>query len=431
MMFNEKKQYAIELDGLTYSFSGDQLEQVVELKDIKKDALMVTDMQEAISRTMTVDAAKKYVDVIVRKKLQEVGEFDDSVSVLTHWKKKKGATTTEIFFSALPSHLLSRYLELSREHDDNIIIFPLYSVLFSVLKHIKSKEPVAVVFQHNRFADLIVGTGKKVYYANRCVAFDTSQEQISNLWETIRTDIDAVERDHRIKVSKIYLLTWIDSGDLPEQSMDAEREIYSFENEAITYNSKVTNISFLTALKTLSGRESISPLVEKALYYTRRLTGYINLVIVIASLLLAGGYFYYNHKAGIKMDEAKKIEKDIDMIHFDIPPDVKEEKLKNTIKFVKQLDSYKNSPSYKKVINDISGSVSRNMKFNVVKLDYSGSELQLEVFGQIEAPFNMAHKGYRDFMASLKQRGYSVSESRFDTQIRESKFMIKLKKRIQ
>ncbi len=113
-----------------------------------------------------------------------------------------------------------------------------------------------MVFQHNRFADLIVGTGKKVYYANRCVAFDTSQEQISNLWETIRTDIDAVERDHRIKVAKIYLLTWIDSGDLPEQSMDAEREIYSFENEAITYNSKVTNISFLTALKALSGRES-------------------------------------------------------------------------------------------------------------------------------------------------------------------------------
>ena len=430
-MFKEKKQYAIELDGLTYSFSGDQLKQVVDLKDIKKDTWLITDLQEAISRTMTVDAAKKYVDVIVRKKLQELGEFDDSVSVLTHWKKKRGANTTEIFFSALPSRLLSRYLELSREHDDNIIIFPLYSVLFSVLKHIKPKEPVAVVFQHNRFADLIVGTGKKVYYANRCVAFDTSQEQISNLWETIRTDIDAVERDHRIKVSKIYLLTWIDSGDLPEQSMDPEREIYSFENEAITYNSKVTNISFLTALKTLSGRESISPLVEKALYYTRRLTGYINLVIVIAALVLAGGYFNYTHKAGIKMDEAKRLEKDIDMIHFDIPPGVKEEKLKNTIKFVKQLDSYKNSPSYKKVINDISGSVSRSMKFNVVKLDYSGRELQLEVFGQIEAPFNMAHKGYRDFMASLKQRGYSVSESRFDTQIRDSKFMIKLKKRIQ
>jgi len=431
MMFTEKKQYSIELDGLTYSFSGDQLEQVVELKDIKKDTWLVTDMQEAISRTMTVDAAKKYVDVIVRKKLQEVGEFDDSVSVLTHWKKKKGATTTEIFFSALPSRLLSRYLELSQEHDDNIIIFPLYSVLFSVLKQIKPKEPVAVVFQHNRFADMIVGTGKKVYYANRCVAFDTSQEQISNLWETIRTDIDAVERDHRIKVPKIYLLTWIDSGDLPEQSANPEREIYSFENEAINYNSKVTNISFLTALKALSGGESISPLADKVLYYARRLTGYINLAIVIASLLLAGGYLYYTHKAGIKMEEAKRIEKDIDMIHFDIPPDVKEEKLKNTIKFVKQLDSYKNSPSYKKVINDISGSISRNMKFNVVKLDYSGSELQLEVFGQIEAPFNMAHKGYRDFMASLKQRGYSVSESRFDTQIRESKFMIKLKKRIQ
>jgi len=380
---------------------------------------------------MTVDAAKKYVNVIVRKKLQELGEFDDSVSVIDHWKKKKGANTTEIFFSALPSRLLSRYFELSREHEDNIIIFPLYSVLFDVLKQIKPQGPVAVIFQHNRFADLIIGTGKKIYYANRCVAFDTTKEQIANLWETVKADIDAAERDNRIKVTKTFLLTWIDSGLLPEWSSDTQREIYSFENEAITYNSEVKNISFLTALKTLSGRESISPPVEKVLYYTRRFAGYFNLVIFIAALLFTGGYFYINHRADVKADEAKKVERKIDMIHFDIPPGVKEEKLKNTIKFVKQLDSYKSSPSYKKVINDISSSISRNMKFNVVKLDYSGSELQLEVFGRIEAPFNMAHKGYRDFLTSLKQRGYSVSESRFDTQIRNSEFMIKLKKRIQ
>jgi len=430
-MFKEKKQYAIELDGSMYIYSGDQLKQVVDLKDIEGDTWLITDMQEAISRTMTVDAARRYVDVIVRKKLQELGEFDDSVSVLAHWKKKKGANTTEIFFSALPSRLLSRYFELSREHEDNIIIFPLYSVLFDVLKHIKPKEPVAVIFQHNRFADLIVGTGKKVYYANRCVAFDTTEEQISNLWETVKADIDTVERDNRIKVTKTFLLTWIDSGLLPEWSSDTEREIYSFENETITYNSKASKISFLTALKTLSGRESISPPVEKALYYTRRFAGYFSLVILIAGLVLAGGYFYYNYRADVMANEAKRVERKIDRIHFDIPPGVKEEKLKNTLKFVKQLDSYKSSPSYKKVINDISGSISRNMKFNVVKLDYSSSELQLEVFGRIEAPFNMAHKGYRDFLASLKQRGYSVSESRFDTQIRNSEFVIKLKKRIQ
>ncbi|MDY6792658.1 MAG: hypothetical protein SWH54_15460 [Thermodesulfobacteriota bacterium] len=430
-MIKAKKQYAIELDGLTYTFSGDQLSQVVDLKDIKGDTWLITDMQEAISRTMTVDAAIRYVDVIVRKKLQELGEFDDSVSVLSHWKKKKGANTTEIFFTALPSRLLNRYVEHSREHDDNIIIFPLYSVLFHVLKQIKSPQPVVVVFQHNRFADLIIGTGTKVYYANRCVAFDTSPEQISNLWETVKTDIDTVERDHRIKADKTFLLTWIDSGSLPEWSSDTQREIYSFENEAITFNSAVKNISFLTALKSLSGRESISPPWEKVLYYTRRLCGYINLLIFIAALVLAGGYFYYNHQADVQADMAKRVAAKIDGIHFDIPTGVEEEKLKATLEFVKQLDSYKKSPSYKRVINDISASISRNMKFNVVKLDYSGSELLLEIFGRVEAPFNMAHKGYRDFLTSLKKRGYSVTESRFDTQINSSEFMIKLKKRIQ
>ena len=123
-------------------------------------------------------------------------------------------------------------------------------------------------------------------------------------------------------MTKTFLLTWIDSGSLPEWSSDTQREIYSFENEAITFNSKVNNISFLTALKSLSGRESISPPFEKVLYYTRRLAGYINLVIFIAALVLAGGYFYYNHRADVQADEAKMVESKIDGIHFDIPPGV-------------------------------------------------------------------------------------------------------------
>ncbi len=89
------------------------------------------------------------------------------------------------------------------------------------------KDPTAIIFQHNRFADLIVGTKNKIYFANRCVSFDTSEEQIGSLWQTLQSDIDTVEVENKIHVGKIITLSWIDSKILPEWPGERECEYLS------------------------------------------------------------------------------------------------------------------------------------------------------------------------------------------------------------
>ena len=429
-MKKEYKKYVIELDGSTYGFIGDGLEKIIDLKDIGGDKWLVTDFQEAVSRTMTVEAEYKYVELVVRRKLQESGEFDEPVSIITHWKKKKGKNTTDIFFTAIPTRTYYKYIDQIREDQDSVMLFPLYSVLFGILKNIRTKDPVAVVFQHDRFADLIIGTKTRVYYVNRCVAFDAEEEQIASLWDTVRTDIKAIESENRIKVTKVFSLTWIDSGALPEWPEDMETEFYSFEDTAVPFDGAIHNISFLNATRMQSGLGSISSLMEKTFYYTKKSISYLNVILLLAVILLAGGYFRYHQKADQLHEEFMALDKKIDRIQLESPLAISKKRYENTLSFIRDLNFYRSAPSYKKIINDISDATSSDMKVSVLKMDYTDDEVCIEIFGQIKAPFDIAYKGYQSFMGILRQNGYTVKESRFDTEIRDSQFLVKFVKRI-
>jgi hypothetical protein len=387
-------------------------------------------MQGAISRTMTAEATVKYVEVIVRRHLQESGEFDEPSSIITHWKKKKGKNSTDILFTALPTRLYYQYLDRIRQHEDSVLLYPLYSVLFGVLKRMRPHEPTAVVFQHNRFADLIIGTNDRIHYANRCVGFDTSKEQISALWDTVRTDIKTVASENRIKVAKVVLVTWIDSGAQPDWPEEMESELFSLEEEAVSYDGETHNISFLKAIRMQSGGRSISPPSEKTFYYARRCLPFLNMGVFLSVLLLIGGYFWCTHKAGVLQREMKGLERNISSFQVKTPAADSQIHYQDTLALIKDLAYYKNAPSYKEVVNDISDALSADVTLEVLKMDYSPGEMRVEMFGQIKTPFDTAYKGYQRFLDILGRQGYAVQESRFDTEISVSQFLLKLVKSI-
>jgi len=70
------------------------------------------------------------------------------------------------------------------------------------------------------------------------------------------------------------------------------------------------------------------------------------------------------------------------------------------------------------------------MKLETLKINYSPTSIQLEIFGNITTSFNSAYKGYQNFLRTLKKRGYVITENRFDTEIQDSQFFIKLSKAI-
>ena len=430
-MSAKKRAYAIELDGNLYRVSGNRLEPIGDLKDLVGDCWLVSDMQEAISRTMTVEVEPKYAELIVDRKLRESGDFDESVTVIAHRKKRKGGKTTDIFFSALPSRLYHYYIDQIHLHEDSLLLFPLSSILYGVLKSIRTPKPAGVIFQHNRFADLIIGTGKKVYYTNRFVAFDESEEQIASLWETIRNNIQEVETDNRIQLDQIILLNWIDSGVPPEWPENTECRVRALENEEIHCNGDIHHISFLKAIDRQSAAGAVSSLMDKARYYAGRLTAYGMAVFLAVSLLLVAGNFWYRQQSDFLQKELQTLETKIAGIQINSPNTISLEELDSSLAFLKELSFYRRAPAYKTVMNDIADGFADDMVLETLKMDYTPDEILVEAFGRIRAPFKNAYKGYQRCLRILTGKGYFVTANHFDTEIRDSQFLIKFRKKLQ
>jgi hypothetical protein len=428
MMSRNPRQYIIELDGVIYRWGGEGLEQIGALRQVQGDTWFVSDFETAMARTMTVEAPVKYAEVMIRKKLQETGEFDEPISVITHWKKRKDRNTTDIFFTAVPSRTYYRYLQEIKVHDDSVLLFPLFSVLQGVLRRMRHSKPTAVVFRHSRFADLLIGTNKEVLYANRCVAFDSTEEQLSALWEMVKTDITAAETEHRMKVDRILLVNWIDSGTEPEWSDDMEREILSMEQEKISFSGQDHHVSFLKALRMQSGFRALSPPLEKSSYYSWKCLPCFNAMFVLAILLFVGGYFWLAHEADRLGGELTAVQGQIARLQSEAP--VKDIPYEETLSFVRDLTRYRKLPSYKRVVSDISQALPEAMSVEVLKVDYAEDGVNIEIFGKAKSSFDSAYKGYQRFTDTLTNRGYILTESKFDTQIRQSEFLARFTREV-
>ncbi len=84
-MFKDAVQYTFELDGASYCLSGNILEQVPDFKDIEGTKWLISDMSESVSQFITVNAPINNAEFVVRQQLQESGEFEGPVTIISHF----------------------------------------------------------------------------------------------------------------------------------------------------------------------------------------------------------------------------------------------------------------------------------------------------------------------------------------------------------
>ncbi len=109
-MFGKSKKYALELDGVVYSSSNNTID-VIDggIQNLRGDHIVVTDFEKSVSSVQVVDAVEKYAELLLRKSIQESGDFEGPVSIISHWKKKKTGGATTIFFTSLSETSYSHY----------------------------------------------------------------------------------------------------------------------------------------------------------------------------------------------------------------------------------------------------------------------------------------------------------------------------------
>jgi hypothetical protein len=287
-----------------------------------------------------------------------------------------------------------------------------------------------VVFQHDRFADIIVGTRNKVWYSGRTVAYDTSQEQIQALWETVRTDIQSVCGEYSQSVETVHVVTWLDSGVLPDWT-DTEFSLNLIDQQEVQCEDQSFRSALPGLIRTGKAQPILSPPKEKVFFNARRLLPYMNLLLFgIAALCVAAGAWY--QRQGNELEQRLEAMKDrATEIRSRIPDQVDQVTYGPTLEFVDQLWSSRRLPTYGQVLRDFSIGPDTAMHVEQLKAVYSASKVEVNVFGSVDERFEDAHKAYYQLLSQLRARGYRVIEEQFDTRIRNSHFSLHLVKEVQ
>lgn len=416
----------LELDGEIFRRDGENLVQIDDLRDVPGDKWLVTDFQEGMSRVMTVEGPVKYAELLVRRKLQETGEFEEPVDIFTHWKKKRGKTTTDIFFTAVPSRLTHYYMVETGQQEDITLVFALYGLLWDMVCRTGSKAPVAIVFRHQRFAEVLVGSKDQVCFANRCVAFDTEKEQIDTLWETVKSDIEAVEHEQRTTVGKIVHMNWLDADETPHWPEEWQRRLVAADRRTMQLGETRHGVSLPLVLAAQSAAKSLSAFKEKLCHYTKRWAPAVNIAMALCVVALLFGLAGYRADARALEQRMEAVQKQIGQVQMSMPRETLGDDFDGFLKFIGQLDRNRNAPSYQQIVDDLTQTALKQLTLQHLKVDFGSDRLRLELSGEIDAPFEHAHGGYQKFLSQMTARGYRVEESRFETQINKSQVVLKL-----
>jgi hypothetical protein len=426
MMGMGRQQVVVELDGLVYRRRGQQVEQVLELRDVDGPYRLISDLQGSMARSMIVEAEPRYVELLVARRLQEAGEFDEPVTVLSHWKKKLGRNTTCILFTAVPTRIYLQYREQLQENDHSVALFPLTALLYQTLRKVAVKRPEALLFQHGRFVDLILGSRRRIYMANRYVAYDTSAEQVASLWERIEGDLKEAAEAHRITVEKTFVLNWIDADAVPTWSPESGWVVAELEKEVLFLHEETHRLSFFSQVGKLPLSASLAPAFDRFCLRANRLALPMNLAALLLAVLLAALGLHHQRQ---QIEVGKAVERQQAGLAKTLAAQPSAPSLRNfeaPLAFAKTLDQNHKTPGFGEVLSDLSRAAGRGMLLVDVDARYEAQRLTVAVTGRIETSFQDAHGSYQRFLNLLQSRRYTVESDQFDTQIRHSQFRVRL-----
>jgi len=423
-----KQQHIIEMDGALYGLHGNQLKPITDLSSVQGNKHVATDLQEAMSRLMTVEAPPRFAEMLVRRKLQENGEYEEPVTIINHWIKKQNKNTTNIFFTALPQRLARFYFDEPGQQNDILLVYPMYTILWDIIQRSRSKKPLAVVLRHDRYAEVLVGSKDTVYMADRCVAFDTEAEQIQALWETVVTMIETAQTENRFQIDGILYLNWIDAQEDPPLPQQWQDKLQVINSKAYTVGEQSLRASWPLGVSRLRAQRSVSRIKEKAAFYAQKWSTFANAALLTAAVLLAAGLMFQKNLSQRTAEEIQTVDLQIREIEKTPPITIDVARLDKQIAFIEQIKDWRVSPSTRQLLDDLSLAAFRDMQLKRLKIDFTPQHIQMDLYGDIDAPFDQAHSGYQIFLRGLEQAGYRLEEHQFETRIDTSRITLKLQR---
>ncbi len=429
------KGFLIELDDGLFLLNDKRLERIADFSQTQDCRFLVPAFDKSVTRVMNVVSGVKYAEVMAARKLQDEGEFDEPVTVITHWKKRQDKNSTNIFFTALPSRKYYTYLETIRNHDSLLLMVPFFSILSHIVETSKDSDPIAVVLRHGRYADLVIGKPGRFFYAIRCMAFDNSEAQIQSLWETVGREISTASRENSITIGKMITLNWMDAAELVPVMADIGSDSglamdvihFTFDREPIKFEENFYPMSLPGALEAYPWSAAISDGPGKLAYGADLAAGSIIGLLALLVLILAGAGLFYNFRNAEVQARISPIEARISQLSaagVKEYPDIPE--YQPVLAFTDTLFHNRNMPALKDIINDLSTGIFARTTIEELKIEYEGRQIRIRLAGAVSQTFHTAHNVYQGLLNHLTLAGYKIKDHGFETRIDTSRFRLEL-----
>lgn len=473
----------VDVDGMPHLVRRRTAEMLETIATVKGNKWVVSDFGGVSPKYMTVEAPARYAEIVAQRRLLEMGEAGEHARICTHWKRARGKTSTELFFTVVEGDLYSAYEDRAFDDVNHHLLFSTHALLYACLREHSKNKTVLVMFEHDRHVDLLLGRSGQVLATSRVSSYAYTQEAKENQMDTVGQELKSMMMDMQGKLEMIVYFGWLmgeetesssatgssttgssgfssfGGGETKEAStstgwaatgestsmgkeqarlMSAEwahKLAKSLEVPLKLLKPKMHDVrgnefvvsSIPDAMSALTVADSSSPVMDRIQYQAQRSMPWVTLIsLLMVSGLYLGG-LWMQRQANLLADETLKYA-DVSMgATMKVDP-VDPEFLK-VVAFTDNISRLKTAPSLQGLLTDITSALSGKMTFDQVIIEYDEhSKVTTTLNGRIKSGFAQASQEHETFITGLTSRNFRVVKSDFSTDVSELQFTLKLER---
>ncbi|MEO5346317.1 MAG: hypothetical protein H7834_08065 [Magnetococcus sp. YQC-9] len=448
MNISESDQWIVDIDGMAFRMGSGTAQPIADPSEIQGNKWILTDFNGTMARFMTVEAPLRYAEVVAQRRLLETGDAQEHARLLTHWKRARGKTSSELYFTVAEAERIRVYEDRAHDDPDHHLLFSVHALLYVCLRQ-QAKDPIiAVLFEHDRHVDILIGRSGQVLAASRVSSYGNSREAKENHAETVSQEILALLIGAQIKLDRIVYFSWLHGSDSDPAAQQAEQQrlqaaAWVEQLGRILHNTPFDLVPaqilqrpdqgfIVTALPTLLNglkvADSSSPTNDRLQYQAQGMLPRLLPVALLVTIVLFFIGIWFNTKAGLLNSEAKRLDQELATSSTKpAPPDAT---LTRMVSFVDGLARLQVAPTIQQLLKELHDSLDgRRITFEHLTIEQDDqARIQMALKGIIQEPFPKASQDYEALIDRLREHHFRVQKSELTTDVSELRFILKLER---
>lgn len=435
---------------------------LVNFDGIEEDAWIITDLNGTPPRFQWVETPPKYAEILAQRRLQEAGELEEGAHLIAHWKQSRSQTASQIFFTAVPSKVFLTHSNRADALETHYMLFPCNAVLLACLNHFSTlKEATqitkkgkktkalqkifAILFEHGRHVDLLIGRSGHVLGAGRVSSFSDTPDARELLSSSVSSELRNIMESTPHTLTDIVYFNWLLSA--PKGEEEATTTLENHADWVITLahqvQAKATVVtpqcytlpekgaiitSLPNVLPYLSDSDATITPLDRLAYRTQHVMPWVLLITLLLIIALGSMTVWIHVRQAALQDEIATLQKGRDNV---LPKKIQsmDEAYKKIVTFVQDLERWQRAPSFWMLLSDLSSARVTKLFFDQVTIKFDDNFTALVTLtGAIETSFQTANKDHEIFLAELTKRHFKVVKSNFSTDVTQLTFEIKLER---